>query len=156
MASAPPSSLLSTAPSSSSLTAAATPAGAASPRRFDAEAVVGKGGAGVRTVESLQLRTEQASLLEEGMRRRLGQLDAEIDATARRITEAKAAKRAATGKGANEAGLAASRSVGQAARLKEQLLARLRLAEDRNGVELGAMRARRPPARRGHGPRPGL
>jgi len=106
------------------------------------ETVLGPSKAGARTSEALQLRVEQARGKEEYLKRQIASADAKIEDLRKSIISAQRDKAKATGKGATEAGLSASRGVEKAAKFLEQLLARLRKLDDTRVAELKAMRGR--------------
>jgi len=106
------------------------------------ETVLGPSKAGARTSEALQLRVEQAKGKEEYLKRQIASADAKIEDLRKAIISAQRDKAKATGKGAAEAGLSASRGVEKAAKFLEQLLARLRKLDDTRKAELKVMKGR--------------
>lgn len=111
-------------------------------KKSSLEQVLGPSKAGARTSEALQLRVEQAKGKEEYLKRQIAAADAKIEELRKSIISAQRDKAKVTGKGANEAGLSASRGVEKAAKFLEQLLARLRKLDDTRTAELKTMKGK--------------
>jgi hypothetical protein len=93
-----------------------------------------------RTIESLQALVEQFLSKEHGLQKVLADLDAQAEDVTQQIVDEKAARNARTGKGSLAASASVAKTAQRELKLKESMLNRLRMVEDRHNRDLLVMR----------------